>query len=103
MTASKLVVSSHGDYYTFRGLADVLSKKHQCHHPARSSRVAFSPSFNTTQTGFSASHNMNIMFSYLADLALFLLARDDNVFETIFFKEDVSGSSTLLRILGFSL
>ena len=100
VAASEIVISSNCDYYTFRELAAVLYKEHQCHDAGSGSRIAFSPSFNTTQSGSGASDNMNILFSCLADLTSFLLIRDDNDFESILIKEVVTDSSTLLRILG---
>ena len=57
-------VSVQCDYHTFREIAAVLAKEHHClpDNP-NGSRVAFSPSFHTTQSGSTASDNMNILFS----------------------------------------
>ena len=96
-----LSVTSQCDYYTFREIAAALSKEHQCSSDDPSnSRVAFSPAFHTTQSGSSASNNINILFSCLADLTSFLRIRDDIDFEAILSKEVVTDTSTLLRILG---
>lgn len=96
-----LSVSVQCDYNTFRELADTLAKEHRsASNEPKKSRVAFSPSFHTIQSGSSASDNMNILFACLADLTTFLGIRDDNDFEAILSKEVLSESTTLLRILG---
>lgn len=100
VAASEIEISCHCDYNTFRELADVLSKEHRCHDSASNSRVAASPSFNATQTCSSASNNMIIVFSCLADLTRFLKVRDDDDFAAILFRGIVLTSSTLLRIFG---
>ena len=64
------------------------------------SRVAFSPAFQTLQSGSSASNNLIILFSTLADLASFLGLRDDNDFEHVLSKEVVTDATCLLRVLG---
>lgn len=100
LAPSKVRIFFHCLYYTFRKLIDVLSKEHQCHDCTCYSRVAFSVSFNTTQTGSSASDNMNISFSCLADLTSCLIFRDDDDFEAILSEKVVSSSLVLLRMLG---
>lgn len=100
LAANELVITSQCDYHTFRELAAVIAKEHQCGEDGSRSRVAFSPSFPTTQAGSSASDNLNILFTCLADVTSFLLIRDDNDFESILSKEVVTEASTLLRILG---
>ena len=97
----QIITSVQCDYFTFREIAAALAKEHNCTSESLSkSRIAFSPSFNTTQSGSSASDNLNILFTCLADLTAFLRIRDDNDFETILSKEVVSDKITLLRILG---
>lgn len=99
-------VTTQCDYYTFRDLAKALHNEHKCtsNEYARKrdsrSRIAFSPSYNTTQSGSSATDNMNIVFSCLADVTSFLRIRDDNDFETILSKEVITATSKLLRIVG---
>lgn len=100
LAAKELVITSQCDYHTFRELAGVIAKEHQCGEDNSRSRVAFSPSFPTTQAGSSASDNLNILFTCLADVTSFLLIRDDNDFESILSKEVVTEASTMLRILG---
>ncbi len=97
----ELSVSVHCDYHTFREIAAVLAKEQYCvpDNPS-DSRVAFSPSFNTTQSGSTASDNLSILFSSLSDLTSFLYIRDDNDFEKVLSKELVTETSTLLRVLG---
>ena len=97
----ELVVSVQCNYYTFREIAHSLAIEHKCDsYENNKKRVAFSPSFNTTQSGSTASNNMNIIFACLADLSAFLRVRDDRDFEGILSKEVVSETSTLLRVLG---
>lgn len=101
LALSPVSVSSQCDYYTFREISAALCKEHPfSREEPKKSRVAFSPAFHTTQSGSSASNDMNILFSCLADLTAFLRIRDDNDFETILSKEVVCSSSTLLRVLG---
>lgn len=101
LASHELMVSAQCDYYTFRELAAALSKEHHCNSDQEKySRVAFSPSYATIQSGSSASDNMNVIFSCLADLASFLRIRDDNDFDSILSKEVVTETCTLLRILG---
>ncbi len=96
-----LTVTAQCDYYTFREIAAVLWKEHRyTSDNSSNSRVAFSPSFNTTQSGSSASSNMNILFSCLSDLTSFLRIRDDMDFERILSKEVLSEKSAMLRLLG---
>lgn len=97
----RLSVSVQCDYNTLRELADTLAKEHpRASNQPTKSRVAFSPSFHKIQSGSSASDNMNIIFTSLADLSSFLGIRDDNDFEAILSKEVLSESTSLLRILG---
>lgn len=97
----ELSISCHCDYYTFREISAVLAKEHPfASNNPTNSRVAFSPAFHTTQSGSSASNDMNILFTNLADLTAFLRIRDDNDFEGILSKEVLSANSTLLRVLG---
>lgn len=105
LACHELTVTAQCDYYTFRELAKMLAEEHRVtddynQDRREGSRIAFSPSYNTTQSGSSASNNMNIAFSCLADVTSLLRIRDDNDFESILSKEVVSDSSTLLRILG---
>ena len=89
------------DYNTFREMSAVLAKEYRCvPEEPNLSRVAFSPSFHTTQSGSTASTDMSVIFSSLSDLTSFLRIRDDNDFEAILSKEVLSSTSTLLRILG---
>lgn len=97
----KVTATSQCDYSTFRDIADMLAKEHKfASDDPTKSRVAFSPSFQTIQSGSSASNNLNILFSCLADLTTFLRIRDDNDYESILSKEAVNDKYTLLRILG---
>ena len=101
LVAQEVSVSVQCDYETFREIAAVLAKEHKCAFDSPSkSRVAFSPAFQTMQSGSSASNNLNILFSTLADLASFLGVRDDNDFELILSKEVVTDGNCLLRVLG---
>ena len=89
------------DYNTFRELAASVAKDHCCGSESDcTKRVAFSPSYNTTQSGSNAVNNLNIIFSSLADLTTFLHIRDDNDFEGVLSKEVVTESRNMLRILG---
>lgn len=101
VASTDISVSCQCDYFTFREIAAALAKEHRfaADNPTKS-RVAFSPGYHTTQSGSSASDDMNILFSTLADLTAFLRIRDDNDFESILSKEVVSQSSTVLRVLG---
>lgn len=101
LVAQEVAVSAQCDYETFREIAAVLAKEHKCAFDSPSnSRVAFSPAFQTMQSGSSASNNLNILFSTLADLASFLGVRDDNDFELILSKEVLTDETCLLRVLG---
>lgn len=97
----ELSVTAQCDYQTFREIAAVLAKEHKCLSiNSSNSRVAFSPTFQTTQSGSSASDNMNILFSSLADITTFLRIRDDSDYDKILSKEVISESKNILRILG---
>lgn len=101
LASHEINVVAQCDYHTFRELAASLAKEHNCGFERDvNSRVAFSPSYNTTQSGSKAIDNLNIIFSCLADLTTFLRIRDDNDFEGILSKEVVTETSTMLRILG---
>lgn len=106
IACNEMSVTTQCDYYTFRNISRTLFDEHQCagddnyHSGGRKSRIAFSPSYNTTQSGSSAADNMNIVFSCLADVTSLLRIRDDNDFEAILAKELLNDSSTLLRIVG---
>ena len=95
-----LVVSTHCDYNAFKEIAAVLEKEHRSSANGSGKRVAFSPPFSTTQSGSTASNDLNILFSCLSDIATFLRIRDDADFERILSKEVISGSTTILRMLG---
>lgn len=96
-----LSVNVHCDYYSFREIASMLAQEHRfaCEDPKKS-RVAFSPGYNTIQSGSSAVNDLNIVFTCLGDLTSFLRIRDENDFESILTKEVVTENQNLLRILG---
>lgn len=97
----ELSVSTHCDYYTFREIASMLATEHKfAADEPNKSRVGFTPAFHTTQSGSSASNDLNIIFSCLSDLTSFLRIRDDKDFESILTKEVVNDTSTMLRIVG---
>ncbi len=101
LVSQEVAVSAQCDYETFREIGAVLAKEHKCafDDPCKS-RVAFSPAFQTMQSGSTASDNLNILFATLADLASFLGLRDDNDFEHVLSKEVVTDATCLLRVLG---
>lgn len=101
LASHEVSVSSECDYYTFREISAALAKEHRFSSlDPKKSRVAFSPAFHITQSGSSASTNLSILFSSLADLTAFLQIRDDKDYETILSKEVLSPTSTLLRLVG---
>lgn len=100
LAGNELLITSQCDYYTFREFEAVITNEHHCSEDGSRSKIAFSPSFTTTQAGSSASDNLNILFTCLADVTSFPLIGDDKDFESILSKEVVTEASTLLRMLG---
>jgi len=101
LASHEVSVSVLCDYQTFRELSALLETEHNSTPEGNvSRRIAFSPSFNTIQSGSNAADDLNIIFSCLADLTSFLRVRDDNDFDNILSKEVVTETSTMLRILG---
>ncbi len=101
LARQEISVCTHCDYYTFRDISSMLAAEHKfaSDEPQRS-RLAFSPAYQTIQSGSGAANDLNILFSCLSDLTSFLRIRDDNDFEAILTKEVVSNTLCLLRILG---
>lgn len=94
-------VSAQCDYFTFRELVSCLAYTHGCKRNEESTgRLAFSPSFDTIQSGSVASDNLTVIFSTLADITRFLGIRDELDYESILVKEVVDESKTILRLMG---
>ena len=101
VAADFLYITVECDYYTFREISSSIAKEYNCASEDRKeSRIVFSPSCQTTQSGSSAANDLNIIFSCLVDLTTFLRIRDEKDYEAIICKEILTEESNMLRVLG---
>ena len=63
LTRQEINVVVQCEHQSFRKIAAVFAKEHRCTSNSNNTRVLFSPAFQTTQCGSSASNNFNISFS----------------------------------------
>ena len=89
------------DYNGFKDITSYLGRVYASSTASnRDSRVVFSPSYSTVQSGSFAVKDMRVIFSTLADICSLLGVREEEDYEKMLSKEVQSESTSLLRLVG---